>query len=396
MLDRRTLLKVSANAGLLAVFPALTMADKVKKPGKKRAELHEYCRAIPKAELHVHLSGIIYPDVALALASKNGVGPLSFNSVEQFYAYESCDPDPCVSSSEEDWYKFFTFLDELMGTIKVAEDVHEVVMQWVKRSGLTSNLRYAELTVPHPRFHNMSISLQDYFTGLQSAQLQAKRDYGIEINYIGSLFLYESVQNGVDAVKEFNRHKGDLPLIAVTGYNENVQDITVLSPVYDLAAGSGYRRPMHVGLGEPHSVKRMWDAVTKLEIERIDHGYMAVNDEQLMNYIAEKQIPVTMCPTIPARGAVYAEGDPWHTWNWNDFPFKTFYEKGLLVSAHTDVPAIANTTLGDAYIALVDHYEFNKNDVIALAGNSFKSSFLPSAAKQSYLNEIETWVKTNT
>ena len=50
----------------------------------------------------------------------------------------------------------------------------------------------------------------------------------------------------------------------------------------------------------------------------------------------------------------------------------------------------------DAYIALVDHYEFDKNAVIAWARNSFKAAFLSTEKKQSYLDEFETWVKTNT
>ena len=61
----------------------------------------------------------------------------------------------------------------------------------------------------------------------------------------------------------------------------------------------------------------MWDALTKMNIERIDHGYMAMYDEKLMNYIVEKQIPITNCPSDIASGVFnFPEDDPYKGWNW--------------------------------------------------------------------------------
>lgn len=396
MLDRRSLLKMSAMAGVVAAFPKVTLGNGVR-TADGRSRLHKLCRDIPKAEFHVHLNCIIYPDVALALAEKNGLEALSFSSAEAFYHQPACDPGPCVVRSDELWFNLFTTIDELMGTLKTADDVRFAVMQWIKRSGVSSNLKYAELTVPHPKFHGMAISLDDYFDGLLAAHQEAKSGYGIALNYIGSAFLYESIEDGVEAVKDFARYKDKVPLIGITGFNENVKDITVLAPVYELARELGFRTPMHVGIGEPHAVPRIWDALKKIRIERIDHGYMAALDQNLIDHIAEQQIPMTSCPYKIASGAFqFPEDDSYMSWNWNNFPFKEFYEKGVLISLHSDTPGIGNFTLGEVYMEVVDRYGFDQEDLITLARNSFKGIFGPDSEKARYLADLDTWVQEST
>src|SRR6185312_4027213 len=65
-------------------------------------------------------------------------------------------------------------------------------------------------------------------------------------------------------------------------------------PVYDKAAGFGLHRLMHAGeVGGPVKIR---EAVELLGVERIGHGIAAVHDEGLMDLLAERRIPLEICP----------------------------------------------------------------------------------------------------
>ena len=266
MINRRTFLKYSTiGPTLFALSTSISISSD--KNASTQEYLRKLCMGIPKAELHVHFSAMIYPDVALDLAKKNNLGKLSFSDpaeVPRLYLGKGCQA-PCIESSEDGWKLLFTLLDELMGTIRTPEDIWIVINSWIKRSAIPSNIKYAELTVPHPVFHKAAISLEDYMSGLTIASQKAEAEYGIKLRYIGSLFLYDSVQAGIDALHDFAPYKDKTPLIGVTGYNETYTDLTQIAPVYKLARELGFRRPIHVGKGAPNAVQRMWDAITKTQ-----------------------------------------------------------------------------------------------------------------------------------
>ena len=113
-----------------------------------------------------------------------------------------------------------------------------------------------------------------------------------------------------------------------------------------------------------------------------------------MELLVEKQIPLTACP-VNVAGKKYKlpENDPYMSWNWDNFPFKTFHRKGMLVTVNTDTPALSNYNLADVYITLIEHYEFTRNDVITWARNSFNATFLNSGEKQYYSGEIDKWLQ---
>src|SRR5260370_7384952 len=64
--------------------------------------------------------------------------------------------------------------------------------------------------------------------------------------------------------------------------------------VYDRAAQMGLRRLMHAGeVGGPEKIR---EAIELLGAERIGHGIAAINDSELMDLLAERKIPLEICP----------------------------------------------------------------------------------------------------
>ena len=49
--------------------------------------------------------------------------------------------------------------------------------------------------------------------------------------------------------------------------------------------------------GETTGPETIWDALTDLGAERIEHGIAAVHDERLLDHLAEHGIALDVCPT---------------------------------------------------------------------------------------------------
>ena len=64
--------------------------------------------------------------------------------------------------------------------------------------------------------------------------------------------------------------------------------------VYERAGEYGFHRLMHAGeIGGPDKIR---EAIELLGAERIGHGIAAIHDEELMELLAERKIPLEVCP----------------------------------------------------------------------------------------------------
>lgn len=57
-------------------------------------------------------------------------------------------------------------------------------------------------------------------------------------------------------------------------------------------------RPCHVPLlaGEEGGPDYVWGAIRVLGVERVDHGIRSIEDPELVAYMADNRLPITLCP----------------------------------------------------------------------------------------------------
>jgi adenosine deaminase len=70
-------------------------------------------------------------------------------------------------------------------------------------------------------------------------------------------------------------------------------------------------------------------------------------------------------------------------------PLKRMLEAGLRATVNTDDPAYFGGYMNDNYIRTADAIGLTVEDVITLARNSFKGSFLPSSEIERHLADID-------
>ncbi|MBB6460193.1 adenosine deaminase family protein [Flammeovirga kamogawensis] len=403
----RGLTSVTQNISLKGIFSLILVVLMLNISTQVNAQhnelsLSEFTRIIPKAETHIHFSALIYPDLALKLAKKNNV-ELSYSTPSELITDKTWTVSPFNAPSDELWGGYFQRLAEFQSVIKTSDDVKEVVVEWARRSGIVSNVKYAEIHIPYPNASTaLDIDLDSYFEGFKLAREQIKEDYGIDLRYVGETYIlsHDVINAAKKEVETYGKYKEETAIVGISILSI-FPDITDVKPVLDLARSLGFKAPMHLGNrafspDKKELVKPMWDAIDILHIDRIDHGYFASFDLELVDHIADKKIPMTNCPHVIVGKFVFPKGDIAPTFTWDNFPFKLFYEHDVVASLHTDTPAMGSSyTLAEVYEEVVDQYDYDKEDVIVWAENSFRSALISDSEMKKYLKELKDWVYKN-
>lgn len=118
-------------------------------------------------------------------------------------------------------------------------------------------------------------------------------------------------------------------------------------PVFERAAQLGLHRLMHAGeVGGPDKIR---EAIELLGAERIGHGIAAINDPVLMDLLAERKIPLEICPASNLRTGALARQLQREEVRIEDHPLPQLLRYGIPVVLSTDDPAMFHTTLREEY-----------------------------------------------
>ena len=151
---------------------------------------------------------------------------------------------------------------------------------------------------------------------------------------------------------------------------------------YDYAAKHGLHLLAHAGeMGGPEQIT---DAINILGVERIGHGIAAIRSDALMNTLAERKIPLEICPTSNVRtNALNIQLNAADA-NLSQHPIPKLFRHGIPITLSTDDPAMFHTTLVEEYSAAFD-MGLTMQELLAINRAAFEHSFLPEAARQSLL-----------
>jgi adenosine deaminase/aminodeoxyfutalosine deaminase len=319
-----------------------------------------FLRTLPKAELHLHLEGSIEPATLLEIRQRRGEHPTRAE-IDQLYRYV-------------DFPGFLLAFKNITEHLRTAEDYELITYRLMERLKRESVL-HAEVYV------SVGVCLwrkQDFaaiFEGLERGRLRGERDFGISL-----LWIFDAVrQFGIeDAQKVFELavryHDREVVGVGIGG-DEQKAPPELFRDVFAWAEDHGMRLTAHAGeTGPPESV---WGALN-LRAERIGHGLTAFHDPDLVEELAQRQIPVEICLTSNLRTGLCP--------NLNDHPAKSYFDRGVMITLNSDDPAMFGTTLAREYQIAQQTFGFTDEHLRELARNSFEASFLPAEKKLEFLN----------
>lgn len=134
--------------------------------------------------------------------------------------------------------------------------------------------------------------------------------------------------------------------------------------------------------GEEGPAEYIWSALEKLKVVRIDHGVRCEEDPRLMAYLAQKQIPLTVCPLSNLKLCVVR--------NLSEHNLKRLLDKNLCVTINSDDPTYFGGFIADNYLKTARALNLSTGDIYKLAANSFKASWLSESEKNHYLTSVLT------
>ncbi|WP_274534576.1 MULTISPECIES: adenosine deaminase family protein [Mesorhizobium] len=148
-----------------------------------------------------------------------------------------------------------------------------------------------------------------------------------------------------------------------------------------MPARAGLRRTVHAG--ESSGPEGVRDAIELLGADRIDHGVRAIEDPDLVDLLAQRRIPLGICPVSNLALGVYP--------SLAQHPLDALRKAGVPVSINTDDPALLDTTLEASYAACAEAFAWDDETIRQLAATSVQASYADPAMKAGILADLAAW-----
>ena len=311
---------------------------------------------IPKAELHLHLEGAIPHEALWELIQKYGGDPLvpDFEALERRFQYR-------------DFSYFLAIWTWKNGFLREYEDFAWIATA-VARDLAAQNIRYVEAFYSPADFTRYGLGTQGITTAIRRG---LDRVPEVRVVLIADLVRDYGPEKGAKTLAELVEVRDQGVIGIGIGGSERTVPPETFREVYESARNSGFRTTAHAG--EAAGPESIWGAVRVLEVDRIGHGTRAEEDDTLLEYLAEKEIPLEMCPLSNVRTAIVESLE--------QHPIRRYVERGLTVTVNTDDPKMFGNSLAGELRALSDVLGFSHGEVRALMLAAVQASWLSEADK---------------
>jgi adenosine deaminase len=304
----------------------------------------------------------------LALAERNGV-QLPYPDVDAARA----------AYVFEDLQSFLDVYYAGCGALVTEQDFYELTFAYLERAH-ADGVRHAEIFFDPQTHMDRGIPYGVVFDGITSALRDGRTRLAITSHLILAILRHLDAESGMRALDAAFAHGGELVGIGLdSGERGNPPEKFV--DVFARARAEGLRAVAHAGEEGPPAY--ITSALDTLHVERIDHGVRCLEDDALVERLVRDKVPLTVCPLSNVRLRVVDRIE--------DHPFRTLLERGLVVTMNSDDPAYFGGYVVDNYRACVDALGLTDAQVLEVARNTFRASFLDDRARAHYLAEIDAF-----
>lgn len=330
--------------------------------------MKEFIQKLPKAELHLHIEGSLEPELMFDLAQKNNIS-LPYKSVEevkQAYNFTSLQ----------------SFLDIYYAGANVLiteSDFFDLTWAYLLRCK-EQNICHTEIFFDPQTHTSRGIAFETVIEGITKALQKGEKELGISSFLIMCFLRHLSEENAFETLKASLPFKDKIIGVGLDS-SEVGHPPSKFQNVFEAAKKEGYKIVAHAG--EEGDSSYIWEAITLLDVDRIDHGIRCDEDESLVKLLIEKQIPLTICPLSNVKLKAVKR--------MQEHNILKLLRQGVLVTVNSDDPAYFGGYINENYEAICDALALSHEELKALAANSFKASFLSDVKKQHFIEMISPY-----
>ena len=328
--------------------------------------MEKLIRGIPKAELHLHIEGSLEPELMFKMAERNGVD-LPYTSVERIRdAYEFND----LQSFLEIYYAG-------AGVLQKTEDFYDLTWAYLNRIK-GENVRHVEIFFDPQTHTDRGISFKTVITGIHNALEEAREKFGITSFLILCFLRHLSEEAALETLEEALPFRHWIEGVGLDSSEVGFPPEN-FERAFAKATEHGFRKVAHAG--EEGPPEYIWSSLDLLGVSRIDHGVRCTEDQELVERIVREQIPLTVCPLSNIKLCIFEKME--------DHNLKKMLERGIRVTINSDDPAYFGGYVNQNYLAVQKALKLSEKEIIEIAKNGFRSSFLPQKSINNHLESID-------
>ena len=324
-------------------------------------------RALPKAELHIHLEGSVRTETLRGWADRNGAAlPSGLRDGGWFF------------DGPLDFIDQYVALCSLMTEL---EDFRQLGAECC-RDLAANGVRYAE-AVFSPANHARRFG-DDWFGPIESVLdglAAGERETGVQVRLCPDVVRDVGLEEA-DRTLEVALRYADRGVVALNAAGSERAPVAMFAPVFARARRAGLRLVPHAGeWAGPQSV---WDTLEFYDPDRIGHGVRAIEDPRLVRELADRAIPLEVAPISNVATGVYRSLE--------DHPFMALLRAGVVVTLNSDDPSMFGAWLTDVFAHARDAWSLADEDLAEIARVGVRASFADDHVKGDLLAGIDAWL----
>ena len=323
-------------------------------------------RAMPKAELHMHIEGSLEPELIFAMGQRNGVA-LNYPSVEALrsaYVFNNLQ-------------EFLDIYHAGTTVLKTEQDFCDMANAYLARAQ-ADNVVHAEIFFDTQTHTGHGLGTETVINGLHRACAEAPARFGITASLILCFLRHLSEEDAFECLEQALPLRDKIVGIGLAS-SEVGHPPEKFARVFARARELGFRLVAHAGEEAPPAY--IWSALDVLKVERIDHGVQAIHDAALMQRLAQDRIPLTVCPLSNLKLCVFP--------TLAQHNLRRMLDAGIVATVNSDDPAYFGGYIVDNFTQTFAALGMTSQHAYQLARNSFEASFIDASLRAQYVQRLD-------
>ncbi|MCW5649406.1 MAG: adenosine deaminase [Ramlibacter sp.] len=323
-------------------------------------------RAMPKAELHMHIEGSLEPELIFALAQRNGVALpyASVDALRQAYAFTNLQ----------------SFLDIYYAGASVLlkeQDFYDMAWAYLLRAQ-ADHVLHTEMFFDPQTHTARGVSMATVVNGLHRACVDARTQLGVSASLILCFLRHLSEEEAFETLEQALPHRDQFIGVGLDS-SEVGHPPEKFARVFARCRELGFHLVAHAGEEGPPAY--VWTALDLLKVERIDHGVQSTRDPALMRRLAQDRIPLTVCPLSNLKLCVFP--------SLAEHNLGALLDAGLAATVNSDDPAYFGGYLNENFTQTFAATGLGAQHAYQLARNSFEAAFVDTGARRAWLDQVD-------